>query len=269
MNVVLPGDSLPIEKDTNTSISIGPGIYKSPITQEIIPSSAGIIHIKDTKQGANRLIYIDSNSKRYIPQTNDFVIGIITGVFGENYKVQLQDFLQSVQLSMMAFPNASRKNRPNLKVGQAVYARVSQAIPEIDVELECIDATTGKEGGFGLLDESGYLFDVNLNFSRELLFNQSSPILEKLASKCRFEIAIGINGKIWIKCGDGVPIQKEGVSINDNEEEEGDGKQKSVSTTRNSAYDLRCTLAASRYIQNCQNLTSEQIDAELKKLFNF
>lgn len=267
MNVVLPGDSLPIDNDASTSISIGPGIYKSPQTQEIIPSSAGIINIKDTKQNTNRLIYIDSNSKRYIPQTNDFVIGVITGVFGENYKVQLQDFLQSVQLSMMAFPDASRKNRPNLKVGQAVYARVSQAIPEIDVELECIDATTGKEGGFGLLDESGYIFSVNLNFARELLFNQNSPILEKLASRCKFEIAIGINGKIWIKCGDGIPIQKEGASSNGNEDEE--SKQQSKDTSKNYVYDLKCTLAATRYLQSCQHLKSEEIDAELKKLFNF
>ena len=50
---------------------------------------------------------------------------------------------------LLGFPNASKKNRPNLKNGQAVYARVSQDIPEIETELECIDPTSGKEGGFG------------------------------------------------------------------------------------------------------------------------
>lgn len=253
-NIVIPGDG--ILNDTNTTkTTIGPGIYKNPQTQEIIPASAGILNVKTNKQNTNTVIFTDSNSKRYIPQTNDFVIGIIVGVFGESYKVQLQDFSTSVQLSMMAFPNASKKNRPNLKIGQAVYARVSQAIPEIDTELECIDPITGKEGGFGLLDESGYIFNINLNFARELLFNQSSVFLEKLSTKCKFEIAIGINGKVWLKCGDGIKKQ-----TNDAED---DDKEKSTSSTR----DLRATLAACRLLTKCQHINPSQIDIELKEAF--
>lgn len=263
--VVLPGDSLPIDPKSDAVITIGPGIYKSPKTQEIIPASSGILNVKDTKQNSKRLLFIDSNSKRYIPQANDFVIGVITGVFGESYRVQLQNFSTPVALSMMAFPNASRKNRPNLKVGQAVYARVSQAIPEIEVELECIDATTGKEGGFGLLDESGYIFEVNLNFARELLFNENSVILEKLATKCKFEIAVGINGKVWLKCGDGIPIKKE-TSTNKNDDED-----ENMDASNDASYinDLRSTLAACRYIERCQYLSSDKFDLELKNSFNF
>lgn len=254
--VVIPGDSLSFG-DKAVPVTVGPGVYKDPQTQAIEPSSAGILNTKESS--SKRLVYIDSNSKRYIPQTNDFVIGIITGVFGENYKVQLQNFSSGVLLSMMAFPNASRKNKPNLKVGQAVYARVSQAIPEIDIELECIDATTGKEGGFGLLDESGYLFDINMNFARELLFNPNSHVLEKLASKCRFEIAVGINGKVWIKCGDGVPLLKEG-STNDDTEEGNSGRSKDSYIN-----DLKTTLAASRYLLRCQEIPALEVDAELEK----
>lgn len=245
-NIILPGDSIPVNDIPTT---IGPGVYKDPKNQTIIPSSSGILHNKTNKKQTNQLVYIDSMSKRYIPKTNDYVIGIITGTIGESYKVSLQDFSNSVLLSMMAFPNASRKNRPNLKTGQVVYARVSQDIPEIDVELECIDPTTGKEGGFGLLDESGYVFDVNLNFANELLFNPDSIYLEKLSTKCKFEIAIGINGKVWIKCGEGL-VKGE----NDELEESG-------------VNDMKMTIAASKFLIGCQERRREEVEEYLKECF--
>lgn len=191
MSIIIPGDPLDVPQTT----LLGPGTYKVPSTGEIIPTSAGILEQDD------KLVYIESNAKRYIPQSNDFVIGVITGVYGDGYKVQLSDFSFPVQLSAMAFPNASRKNRPNLKTGNLVYARVSSAIPEIDVEIECVDATTGKDGGFGLL-EGGYLVDVSLAFARNLLFNLDFPLLNLIVKKCKFEIAIGVNGKIWVKTDD-------------------------------------------------------------------
>ncbi|EAZ63360.1 Exosome complex exonuclease RRP40 (Ribosomal RNA processing protein 40) [Scheffersomyces stipitis CBS 6054] len=254
-DLIIPGDFLPIDTDSSIKTTIGPGIYKNPQTQSILPTNAGLINIQKSKAGTNQLVYIESNSKRYTPQTNDFVIGIVTGVIGESYKVQLQDFSPAVLLSMMAFPNATKKNRPNLKIGQAVYARVSEAIPEIETELECIDPTTGKEGGFGLLDESGYIFEVNLNFARELLFNANSIFLEKLASKCKFEIAVGINGKVWIKCGEGIKIEKDRVVP-----EEG-------KPVRDNTRDLKSTLAAAGFLVKCQKLRVDQIDAELQKQF--
>lgn len=273
-HVIIPGDQLPIDtSEASVQSSIGPGVYKLPRNHTLIPASAGILHINENQQNSKKVVYIDSDSKRYIPQMNDFVIGIIIGVFGENYKVQLQDFSQAVQLSMMAFPNASRKNRPNLKVGQVVYARVSQAVPEIDVELECIDATTGKEGGFGLLDESGYIFDVHLNFARELLFNLESTILEKLASKCEFEIAVGINGKVWLKCGSGIPINRDaaGNTTTTSSSENDDANTQKGDVTVDSSYinNLRTTLAACRYIERCQHVPNTEFDVELKKLFKF
>lgn len=252
---VIPGDSLPLNEEVSTAI--GPGIYKNPKTQEIIPSSAGELINKINKRHTNQLLYIESRSKRYTPKLNDFVVGVITGTAGEAYKVSLQDFSNTVLLSMMGFPNASKKNRPNLKIGQVVYARVSQDIPEIDVEIECIDPTTGKEGGFGLLDESGYVFLINLNFANELLFNAESPVLQKLADKCKFEIAVGLNGKIWLKCGDGLVVG--------NQQESEDNDQMDVSD--NSLYDLKVTLAASKFIQICQNISPSQVDQELKACF--
>lgn len=259
--MIIPGDSIEIDNSENVKITIGPGIYKNPITQTIIPANAGLLSQKINKKHTNQVIFIESNSKRYIPQVNDFVIGTITGVIGESYKVQLQQYSTPSILPMMAFPNATKKNRPNLQNGQVVYARVSQAIPEIDIELECIDPTTGKEGGFGLLDESGYVFDINLNFARELLFNPNCIYLDKLAKKIKFEIAIGINGKVWLKCGDGLTKIKQ-ENKNDDEDNE------SPIDNTNYIKDLKSTLIAAKYLIHCQHTKQQDLDQLLKTLFN-
>ncbi|CCH45608.1 exosome complex exonuclease [Wickerhamomyces ciferrii] len=191
--LIIPGDDLPSHStDQNSQLIIGPGIYVNPINKSIIPINSGLLNHQ-----ANSL-YIESNSRRYIPQQNDFVIGKVIGSFGDVFKVSLSNFSNSVSLSSMAFPNATKKNRPNIKNGNLVYARVSNANKEIDTELECIDPTTGKDGGFGLL-EGGYLLEVSLSFARFLLFNPQCQILNELVKKCKFEIAIGCNGLIWIK----------------------------------------------------------------------
>lgn len=287
--LIIPGDSIDLENtngnnERSSKTTIGPGIYKTPQEQDIIPTQSGIL--KSNSSNNNRLIYIESNPKRYIPQINDFVIGIITGIYGDFYKIQLQDFSPAVQLSMYSFPNATKKNRPNLKIGQAVYARIANCNKEIDVELDC------NGSGFGLLDESGYIFDINLNFARELLFNENSIFLNKLSTKCSYEIAIGINGKIWLKCGDGIKTNKdddeeENSTIDEDleaaeiaaEHDDIDGYNISMSKKKkndeekikkdNSSLvkDLKRTLAASRFLNICQKINLDQVDDELNAAF--
>lgn len=192
--LIIPGDDLSVPPQSETVI--GPGLYSNPLTNEIIPINAGLL---ETKSYNNRqTIHIESNSKRYIPSTGDFVIGVVTGTFGDTFRVSLSNFSSGVTLNSMSFPNATKKNRPNLKLGNLVYARVSNAEREIDVEIECLDPTTGKDGGFGLL-EGGYVFDVSLAFARTLLFEPNHELLNLLVKRCKFEIAIGLNGRIWIK----------------------------------------------------------------------
>ncbi|KAH3684979.1 hypothetical protein WICPIJ_004058 [Wickerhamomyces pijperi] len=190
--LILPGDKLPVSSDS--AVIIGPGIHNTPISKEIIPITAGILQLS----GTQKTIHLEYNSRRYIPQVNDLVVGVVTGSFGDVFRVSLSDFTANVSLSAFAFPNATKKNRPNLKIGNLVYARVSAADPIVDVEIECMDPTTGKDGGFGLL-EDGYVFTVGLAFARSLLYNADHAVLDLLVKRCQFEIAIGVNGKIWIK----------------------------------------------------------------------
>lgn len=191
--MIVPGDVIEDHPQV-----MGPGVYETH--DRTIPTVAGYYHTLTRKQGL--VAYVDSAGKRYVPHLQDFVVGIVVGTIGESYKVQLQEFCQPVLLNFMAFPNATKKNRPQLKVGQAVYARITQAIPEIDIEIECVDAA-GKDGGFGPLDDQGMVVDIgNLAYARELLFNHKLKVLEQLAARCKFEIAVGNNGKAWIRAGD-------------------------------------------------------------------
>ncbi|KOG98938.1 exosome non-catalytic core subunit rrp40 [Saccharomyces pastorianus] len=194
---IFPGDALPV--DPTVPIKLGPGIYCDPNSQEVRPVNTGILHVSTKGKSGAQAVYVDYSSKRYVPSVNDFVIGTITGTFSDSYKVLLQNFSSSVSLSYMAFPNASKKNRPTLQVGDLVYARVCTAEKELEAEIECVDSATGRDAGFGLL-EDGMIIDVNLNFARQLLFNNDFPLLKVLAAHTKFEIAIGLNGKIWVKC---------------------------------------------------------------------
>lgn len=222
---MVPGDR--IEAPLG-DIALGPGVTQQT-DSEIVPTQAGLL--QESRRKNTTFVYVESNFTKYTPQQNDFVIGVVIGSFGEFFKVEISAYSPPVILSMMAFANASKKNRPNLNKGDLVYARVSLVEEYMDTELECFDATTGKEGGFGLL-QGGYCVDVRLGFARWLLFNKENALLEKLSSVCQFEIAIGLNGKVWVKCDD-----------------------------------TRLTISCAKVISSCQKLPPSEFDNEIKKHF--
>ncbi|CDK29342.1 unnamed protein product [Kuraishia capsulata CBS 1993] len=193
--LIIPGDTIELGTESGET-SIGPGITTNPKDQSIVyPSTAGLL--KSISKRNKTIAYIEHNTKRYIPTIHDYVVGVVITVFGDGYRVSLANYSQPVVLSALGFPNATKKNRPHLKVGDVVYAIVSLVDRDVEVEIECIDPVTGKEGGFGQLN-GGTLFDVKLAYARYLLFNSNAEILEAIVNKCQFEIAIGSNGKIWI-----------------------------------------------------------------------
>lgn len=66
----------------------------------------------------------------------------------------------------------------------------------MEPELECINPTNGKSDGYGELKD-GFAIQVNLKLSRDLL-NPSHPLITGLSKLFPFELAIGMNGRIWI-----------------------------------------------------------------------
>lgn len=54
--------------------------------------------------------------------------------------------------------------------------------------------------------KGGMVFDVSLGMARRLLLNKQKEegglvVLDELAGEMAFEIAVGRNGKVWVKAG--------------------------------------------------------------------
>lgn len=96
----------------------------------------------------------------------------------------------------MAFEGATKRNRPDVKVGDLVYARVVVAAKDVEPELSCID-NSGKSDGMGQLQD-GYSFVCTLGLCRKLL-RSDCAILAEVGKYAKYEIAIGLNGRVWIK----------------------------------------------------------------------
>lgn len=245
-SIILPGDTISLESADGSLAKTGPGIFKNPLTAPI-PIKAGIESTKSLKSG--EIKYIDTNNKRvsltpqflhdfsftnffqYTPSVRDNVIGIVQGKHAEGFRVLLQEFSPTIQLGQFAFANASKKNRVNLNTGSVVYGRILVADPNIEPEMECVDSATGQAGGYGEL-KGGHVFDVPLAYARALLY-EGGPVLEAIGEIAPYEIAVGMNGKVWV-----------------------------------SADDLKTTWKVAKCIQQGQKWAREDVSANVSKIFS-
>ncbi|XP_043723719.1 putative exosome complex component rrp40 isoform X3 [Telopea speciosissima] len=111
--------------------------------------------------------WVESSQKRYVPCVEDTVLGIVVDSKAE--------------------------------VGSLLYVRVVKASAGMNPELSCTDAS-GKAAEFGLLKD-GYMFETSTGLSRMLLSSPTCPVLEGLGKKLSFEIAVGLNGRVWVNAG--------------------------------------------------------------------
>ncbi|KAJ1501171.1 exosome non-catalytic core subunit rrp40 [Coelomomyces lativittatus] len=199
---VLPGDTIPCfdmagnPPTTSThsnqkvkTLKLGPGLLKEK--NEVIAVKAGKLRFKkDTNAW-----WIESDQKRYVPSVSENVIGVITHKLSEAYKVDIGSAHIGI-LPFLAFEGASKRNRVNLTVGDVIYARVSVANKDMDPELECINPATNKSDGYGEL-KNGYMFKCSLGLCRSLM-NPSNQVLKALEKEVVFEMAVGMNGRVWI-----------------------------------------------------------------------
>ncbi|CAO1622467.1 unnamed protein product [Parajaminaea phylloscopi] len=222
MPIVLPGDiaQLPSSSSTAASIRLGPGLLypseaaKAAKSLTLLATHAGPIGKVDEKgkgkerSGRQEGWWVESNTQRYLPSSSDPIIGQITAKNAEFYTVSLSS-AHSATLNVLAFEGATKRHRPNLKVGALVYGFVSggaggaggATLGQEEPEVSCVDANTGKSNGMGELETkegcSGTVL-VSLGLARGLL-RASHPLLPLLASHFPFESAIGANGLIWIR----------------------------------------------------------------------
>lgn len=91
------------------------------------------------------------------------MVGIVTARLADAYKVDLGSNCTAT-LNFSGFEGTTKKNRPNLIVGDVMYARVSIANKDLEPELVCLDADNKPEG-FGEVKE-GMLFKCSCDVAQ-------------------------------------------------------------------------------------------------------
>ena len=189
---VLPGyiveEAMGMAKN-NKKVILGPGLRQDE-NESVLISKSGIL-----KKKPPNTFWVDCHQKRYIPNRGEVVIGVVIQKAGDIFRVDI-GASEPAALSYLAFENATKKNRPDVNVGDVVCAKLLIAHRDLEPELVCVDSH-GKKGKLGVLSE-GFVFNCSINLVRKIL-NSKSPFLDRLAKEMAFEMAAGMNGRIWIK----------------------------------------------------------------------
>eukprot|EP00727_Mastigamoeba_balamuthi_P004208 m51a1_g13785 hypothetical protein (250) ;mRNA; r:328066-329012 len=184
---VMPGDALC--GATGAEIRAGPGI--AAVGDAVIASRAGLVRYRDKQ----RFYYIDNSQRRYVPAVEDYVIGVVTDKNANGFSVDIGAAALAT-LPAMAFEGATKRNRPTLNKGSLVYARVVVANRDMEPELECMSIRKKAEG-FGELFE-GHVVRCSTGLCRKLM-DPDCAVLCALGQALAFEVAVGLNGRVWVK----------------------------------------------------------------------
>ena len=192
--VVIPGKILNsvIEKCGNLQqVKLGPGLRHDGVN--VITTKSGVLRYKKPDT-----FWVDCYQKRYVPCKGENVIGVVTGRQGDFFKVDIGASELAI-LNYLSFEGSSKRNRPNISNGNVIFGKLVNANKDMEPEISCIDPGNNKANGMGLIDVGGFLFSVSLNLCRKLL-SPNCILLSELGSRQAFEIVIGLNGKIILKC---------------------------------------------------------------------
>ncbi|OLY82386.1 Exosome complex component rrp40 [Smittium mucronatum] len=182
-------DNAQSNEENETVVTLGPGLIE--FDGEVRSFVAG--RLLDNSKDS---IWVDYNKKRYVPSEGEPVIGTVIARHAEGYRIDIGS-AQPANLDSLAFENATKRNKPNIAIGSLVYGKVTLANRDIEPEIECYNSNTGKSEGFGELQE-GFVMKTSLRHCRTLL-KHNPHILVLLGEHLSFEIAVGLNGFVWIK----------------------------------------------------------------------
>jgi exosome complex component RRP40 len=198
-------------KNNNKLPKLGVGLRYDPVTRRIKVTQAGRLE----QQRNNKTFFVQQNIKRYIPAMEDRVVVIVEDRIGSDstggdlYRVNMGGPHPGL-LSSLAFEGASKRNKPQFHPGTLLYARVSQLYRNgmMDPVLSCQIGPNDigvlrkdwmtNEGTYGEL-KGGTVQRVSLGLARELL-KPNNVVLQELSQqhKLAFELAIGVNGFVWV-----------------------------------------------------------------------
>ncbi|XP_007890128.2 exosome complex component RRP40 [Callorhinchus milii] len=217
--VVLAGDVLLCEQ--RELVTCGPGLRREG--DSVLVCKCGELRHKEPN-----IYWVDSQQKRYVPAKGEYVIGIVTTKSVDVFKVDVGGSEQA-SLSYLAFEGATKRNRPNVQVGDLIFAQFVVANKDMEPELVCIDSC-GRSNGMGVIGPDGLLFKVLLGNARKLL-SPNCDVIKDLGKLYPFEIVIGMNGRIWVK-----------------------------------AKTIQHTLLVANVLESCKNMTNEQRKQVFNKL---
>ncbi|KAK9888129.1 hypothetical protein WA026_000399 [Henosepilachna vigintioctopunctata] len=177
--LVYPGNILKNIRSNKFVCIIGPGLKRN----DNLPNTLIVTRVGTLRFESPNTYWVDSLQKRYIPKRGELVVGIVAKKAG-----------------------ATKKQKVNINVGDAVYAKLLNTYKEMEPELVCVDSYF-KAGSLGVLSSEGFVFSVSLNMAHRLL-SIENPLLRTLGKKYKYEIAIGMNGKVWLNCAKTVDVLK-------------------------------------------------------------
>ncbi|CAG9786952.1 unnamed protein product [Diatraea saccharalis] len=189
-DVVLPGDYCEdiVNAGEKSKVILGPGLRKE--IDKVYITKSGVL-----RKRAPNTYWVDSYQKRYVPSRAENVIGVVVQKAGDTFRVDVGGSCTAT-LSYLSFEGATKKNRPEVQVGDVLYAKMLIASKDMEPELVCVDSH-GKKGRLGVLND-GFVFKCSLNLVRKVL-SPNCPLLNSLKNEWPFELAVGMNGRIWIK----------------------------------------------------------------------
>ncbi|XP_036611504.1 exosome complex component RRP40-like [Trichosurus vulpecula] len=172
----------------------GPGLRRCG--DRLLVTKCGRLRHKEPGGGGGGVYWVDSQQKRYVPVKGDHVIGIVTAKSGDLFKVDVGGS-EPASLSYLAFEGATKRNRPNVQVGDLIYGQFVVANKDMEPEMVCIDSS-GRANGMGVIGQDGLLFKVTLGLIRKLLAPECE-IIQETGKLYPLEIVFGMNGRIWVK----------------------------------------------------------------------
>lgn len=190
--LLMPGDTVATVQQAAATkkIILGPGLRKHN-DNTVVACKAGVL-----KSRAPNIYWIDSYQKRYVPARGETVIGVVTQKSGDIFRVDI-GASETACLSYLAFEGATKKNRPDVNVGDLVFAKMLIANKDFESELICVNSL-GKKDKLGVL-AGGFVFNCSINLVRRLL-NESGSLFRAIQREIQvpMEIVVGMNGRVWL-----------------------------------------------------------------------
>jgi exosome complex component RRP40 len=129
----------------------------------------------------------------YLPERNQFVIGVIKSRGGDSFTVDINAPMDGI-LGGLEFDGATKRNKPNLTSGDIVYTRIADYSKFIGAKLSCLNAGYSAKSVLGELKGGVCVYGLR---GKEQILEQKLEILSKF---CQFEVALGKNDILWFSC---------------------------------------------------------------------